>query len=252
MTTHTIFSPVGKRSLLSKMVESKIEEAIRRKLFIPGAKLPSELELCQQFDVSRTAVREALRMLSARGLVTIMKGKGIYVQNLSAESVTDPISLYLEMQLDRDYVLDVVHARQIIEPPIAASAALHHTDEDAEQLKKDQEELIRSEGDYVELSRLDMQFHLDIAKAAENSIIPLILEPIHRLVPQIKSSVYATVSDARRSAVEWHEKIITAILRRDAEGARAAMTHHLDIAEQHTEQMLRQQQTGSQKKLRKS
>ncbi len=250
MTTHTIFSPVGKRSLLSTMVESKIEEAIRRRLLVPGAKLPSELELCAQFNVSRTAVREALRMLSARGLVTIMKGKGIFVQNLSAESVTDPIYLYLEMQREHDYVLDVVHARQIIEPPIAASAAVHHTDEDAEQLRRDHEALIRSEGDYVELSRLDMQFHLDIAKASENALIPLILEPIHRLVPQIKSSVYKTVSDARRSAVEWHEKIMDAILRRDAEGARAAMIHHLEIAEEHTELMLtKQQKSGSTKKL---
>lgn len=246
MTSDNIFTPVGKRYLLSKVVESKIEEAIRAKILLPGVRLPSELELCQQFDVSRTAVREALRMLSARGLVVIMKGKGIFVQNLSAETVTDPIHLYLEMQLDRNYVFDVVHARQIIEPPIAASAALHHTEEDAEKLKKDHYDLAQSLGDYVELSRLDMQFHLDIAKAAENSLIPLILEPIHRLVPQIKSSVYQTVADAKRSAVEWHEKILTAILHRDAESARAAMIRHLEIAEQHTEQMLeKQRSTGS-------
>jgi GntR family transcriptional repressor for pyruvate dehydrogenase complex len=241
MTTDTIFSSIGKRGLLSKLVESKIEEAIRTKAFLPGAKLPSESELCQQFEVSRTAVREALRMLSARGLITIKKGKGMFVQNISAETVTDPIHLYLEMQHDRNYVLDVVHARQIIEPPIAASAALHHTEEDAEKLKRDQNDLVRSEGDYEELSSLDMLFHLDIAKASENALIPLILEPIHRLVPQIKSSVYATVVDARRSAVEWHEKILTAILNRDAEGARNAMIRHLEIAEQHTEQMLAKQ-----------
>jgi GntR family transcriptional repressor for pyruvate dehydrogenase complex len=238
MTTDNVFAPVAKRSLLSKVVESKIEEAIRTKILLPGVKLPSELELCQQFAVSRTAVREALRMLSARGLVTIMKGKGIYVQNLSAESVTDPIHLYLEMQRDRNYVFDVVHARQIIEPPIAASAALYHTEEDAEILINDHRNLTQSDGDYIELSRLDMQFHLDIAKASENSLIPLLLEPIHRLVPQIKSSVYATVADAKQSAVEWHEKILSAILNKDAEGARAAMIRHLEIAEQHTEQML--------------
>jgi DNA-binding FadR family transcriptional regulator len=86
-----------------------------------------------------------------------------------------------------------------------------------------------------------MLFHLDIAKASENSLIPLILEPIHRLIPQIKSSVYATVVDAKQSAVEWHEKILTAILQRDAEGARNAMIRHLEIAEQHTEQMLQNQ-----------
>lgn len=243
MTTKKMFISVGKRSLLSNIVVSQIEKAIRSKALLPGAKLPSELVLCQQFGVSRTAVREALRSLSARGLITIMKGKGIFVQNISAETVTDPIQLYLEMQLQRDYVLDVVHARQIIEPPIAASAALHHTEEDAEKLKKDQYDLVHSDGDYEELSRLDMLFHLDIAKASENSLIPLILEPIHRLTPQIKSSVYATVVDAKQSAVEWHEKILTAILQRDAEGARTAMIRHLEIAEQHTEQMLQKQQS---------
>jgi GntR family transcriptional repressor for pyruvate dehydrogenase complex len=222
-------------------VESQIEEAIRTKSLLPGAKLPSEVELCQQFKVSRTAVREALRMLSARGMISIIKGKGMFVQNISAETVTDPIHLYLEMQLERNYVLDVVHARQIIEPPIAASAALHHTEEDAEKLKKDQNDLIESNGDYEELSALDMQFHLDIAKASENSLIPLILEPIHRLTPQIKSSVYATVADAKQSAVEWHDKILSAILCKDAEGARSAMIRHLEIAEQHTEQMLEKQ-----------
>jgi GntR family transcriptional regulator, transcriptional repressor for pyruvate dehydrogenase complex len=242
MTTKKIFTSVGKRSLLSNIVVSQIEKTIRSKVLLPGAKLPSELVLCQQFGVSRTAVREALRTLSARGLISIMKGKGIFVQNISVESVTDPIHLYLEMQLERNYVLDVVHARQIIEPPIATSAALHHTKEDADKLQKDYDDLVQSNGDYEELSRLDMLFHLDIAKASENSLVPLILEPIHRLTPQIKSSVYATIKDAKESAVEWHKKILSSILKRDGDGARNAMMRHLEIAEQHTEQMLLKQQ----------
>ncbi|MBN1396750.1 MAG: FadR family transcriptional regulator [Bacteroidetes bacterium] len=245
MTTKKIFISVGKRSLLSNIVVSQIEEAIRTKVLLPGAKLPSEQALCQQFGVSRTAIREALCTLSGRGLISIIKGKGIYVQSISAETVTDPIHRYLEMQHKRDYVLDVVHARQIIEPPIAASAALHHTKEDAEKLQADHYELVHSTGDYEELSRLDMQFHLDIAKASENSLIPLILEPIHRLIPRIKSSVYATVADAKRSAMEWHEKILVAILKKDAEGARAAMIRHLEIAEQHSEQMLKKKNPNS-------
>jgi GntR family transcriptional repressor for pyruvate dehydrogenase complex len=250
MTAKEMFISVGKRSLLSNIVVSQIEKNIRSRALLPGAKLPSELVLCQQFGVSRTAVREALRTLSARGLITIMKGKGIFVQNISSKTVTDPIHLYLEMQHKRSYVLDVVHARQIIEPPIAASAALHYTEEDAEKLKKDQNDLVQSAGDYEELSKLDMRFHLDIAKASENSIIPLILEPIHRLIPQIKSSVYATVVDAKQSAVEWHEKILAAILQRDAEGAQNAMIRHLEIAEEHTEQML--QDPPNEKKIKDS
>lgn len=242
------FVPVPSRGSLSKAVESQIESAIRAKTYIPGAKLPSELELCQQFQVSRTAVREALRMLSARGLVSVEKGRGIFVRNVSAETVTDPISLYLQLQYERDASLDVIHARQIIEPPIAASAALYHTKEDAERLVKDYDDLVKNQGDYAELSHLDMRFHLDIAKASENMLIPLLLEPIHRLMPQIKSSVYENVKDAKESAVKWHKRILDAILRRDAEGARVAMIKHLEIAEQHVEQTLRRTERSSSSK----
>lgn len=238
----TSFAPVGDRKLLSKVVESQIEEAIRSGTLSFGARLPSEHELCLQFNVSRTAVREALRMLSARGLLSIIKGKGIFVRSPSAETVTDPLSLFLKLQSPRHYVLDVVHARQIIEPPIAASAALHHTDDDAARLKKDIQNLLHYDGSYETLSKLDMDFHLDIARASENPLIPLLLEPIHRLMPQIKSSVYATVSDAKQSAVEWHSKILEAILDRDPRRAQEAMLTHLKIAEEHVERMLKAQQ----------
>lgn len=233
-----LFVPVTSRGSLSKAVGSQIKEAIRSKLLTPGDRLPSELELCKQFQVSRTAVREALRALSAQGLIAIVKGKGIFARDVSAETVTGPIHLYLQLQGGRNYALDVIQARQIIEPPIAGSAALHHTKEDAERLKKDLDDLTISQGDNAELSRLDMNFHLDIARASENSLIPLLLEPIHQLMPLIKSRVYAAGKDSRELAVTWHRKILDAILRRDAEGARQAMTRHLQIAEDQIEQML--------------
>ncbi|MBM4168983.1 MAG: FadR family transcriptional regulator [Ignavibacteria bacterium] len=241
-----VFNQVGHRKLLSKVVENQIEEAIRSKILRPGSRLPSENELCEQFGVSRTAIREALRMLNARGLISIEKGRGMFVQNFSAETVTDPLHLYLKLQCEEDYALDIVHARQIIEPPIAASAAVNHTDEDARMLVQDFDELKQCSGNYEDLSRLDMRFHLNIARASENVIVPLLLEPIHRLMPQIKSSVYASVKNAQESAVEWHGKILERILARDAEGAQNAMREHLRIAEEHVNIMLQsQRQTDS-------
>jgi GntR family transcriptional repressor for pyruvate dehydrogenase complex len=234
-----IFKPIGNKALLSKTVESEIELAIRSKKLLAGEKLPSEYEMCSQFRVSRTVIREALRMLCARGLIVIIKGKGIFVANFSGESVTNPLRLYLQLNIEENYVLDIVHARQIIEPPIAASAALHHTEGDALKLQKDLESLKQCKGNFEELARLDMEFHLDIAKASKNQIIPLILEPIHKLLPQIKSSVYATVQDAKDSAVVWHQKILDAILERNPEEARAAMIRHLQFAEEHAQQMLK-------------
>lgn len=177
-------------------------------------------------------------MLSARGLVNVEKGRGVFIKSVTAQSVADPMRLYLQMQFDEEHALHLVHARQVIEPPIAASAAIHHTSEDAEKLLRNLEELRQTEGDFAELARLDMDFHLGIAKASENPIIPLLLEPIHMLMPKIKSSIYAAVDDAKQSAVIWHEKILNAILARDAEGASQAMTDHLGIAEKHIRRVM--------------
>ncbi len=216
-----MFRAVGNRSSLSATVESQIEEAIRARQLSPGEKLPSEMALCEQFGVSRTVVREALRTLSAKGYISITKGKGMFIKGFTGEAVTTPLHNYLKMHFERGYVLDIVHARQIIEPSMAALAATNHTDTD--------------------LARLDMTFHLNIARASQNGLMPLLIEPIHRLMPEIKSTVYATVTDAKESAVTWHEKIYVAIAAGKPESARKAMTEHLQIAERHAEQMLRAQ-----------
>jgi GntR family transcriptional repressor for pyruvate dehydrogenase complex len=71
--------------------------------------------------------------------------------------------------------------------------------------------------------------------------MPLLLDPIHNLIPEVKSSIYASVSDAKGSAVIWHQKIFDAVKIRNAEKARSAMEEHLKIAEEHAKKMLKVQ-----------
>jgi GntR family transcriptional regulator, transcriptional repressor for pyruvate dehydrogenase complex len=236
-----LFQKVAARRLLSQTVVEQIEQAIKDKILGPGMRLPSEMDLCKSFGVSRTAVREAIRMLSARGLVKIEKGKGMFVNTLSAAAVTDPLRLYLSMNYEKVFVLDVIRARQAIEPSIAAVAAAQRTDDDILKLRQDVEELRNASEDYLQLAGLDMTFHLDIARASQNPLMPLIIDPIHRLMPEIKSSVYATVEHARESALEWHSRITERIVAADASGARDTMAEHLRIAEEHARQMLQAQ-----------
>jgi len=240
-----IFTPVENRETLSKVVASRIQEAIRERKLASGERLPSENELCSQFGVSRTAVREALRTLSAQGLISVVKGKGIFVRESFSDIVTDPMRLYLQLHLERSYVMDIIRARQIIEPSMTAFAALRHSKDDIRRLQQDIDEMKECKEGFVQLARLDMQFHLDIAKASQNTIMPLILYPIHRLLPEIKSSVYATNADAKESALEWHEKILHEIKRKDAARAHKAMAQHLQIAEKHARRMLKAQDTLS-------
>jgi GntR family transcriptional repressor for pyruvate dehydrogenase complex len=234
-----VFTPLADRSLLSKSVEDAIVEAIQAKKLEPGTKLPSELELCEQFGVSRTVVREALRVLHARGLISILKGKGMFVKEFSGQSASDPLRFYLRMNFRRSYVMDIVHARQILEPAVVALASKNRTPEDVKRMADDIELLKTCADDFAELSRVDTQFHIDIAKASGNSLMPLLLEPIHRLIPEIKSTVYATVQDARDSAVLWHQKIFDEIVKSNSSAARQAMVEHLRIAEEHAERMLK-------------
>jgi GntR family transcriptional regulator, transcriptional repressor for pyruvate dehydrogenase complex len=215
------------------------------KQFSPGDKLPSEIELCTQFGVSRTAVREALRMLSAKGLITILKGKGMFIRENTSDVITDHMHLYLQLNVEHNCVIDIVHARQVIEPAMAALAAVNHTKEDSDRLQADIEEFTACEGGFTQLALLDMKFHLDISRASQNSIMPLILAPIHKLIPEIKSSVYATNTDAKESALIWHQQILSGILNRDPEKAKQAMIQHLQIAEEHAEKMLKIQASVS-------
>jgi GntR family transcriptional repressor for pyruvate dehydrogenase complex len=246
MGTLNHFTTIGNRELLSKTVASKIEEAIHSRILENGDRLPSELELAAQFDVSRTVIREALRMLSAREIVNIRKGKGVYVSGYSAESVVQPLHSYLTFSVREDYAIDIVYARQVIEPAIAYVAALKHTSEDATTLQKDWDDLKACPPDaHVDLAHLDLRFHLDIARATHNIVIPLMIEPINRLMPAIKIAVYKVVTDSKGSALEKHERILSAILRRDAEGARQAMVAHLKVAEDHVRLTL---ETNRQKK----
>jgi len=228
-----MFKQVGERLSIKEMILQQIEGAILSKQVKPGEKLPSEIELCRQFGASRTSVREALQSLSASGLITIEKGRGIFVNEISSQSVSTPLSKYLQMRLDEYYMLDLVKARQIFEPSIAYEAAIKHTDEDIEILRDDIEQLRKSNKGFKELAKIDMNFHQHLAKSTKNKVVPLLLEPLQKLMPEVKSTVYANIEQAKESALLWHEKILDAVENRDSELAYESMTEHLRIAEDH-------------------
>jgi GntR family transcriptional repressor for pyruvate dehydrogenase complex len=234
-----IFNSVGNKELLSQKVASEIEEAILSKKLPAGERLPSELELCNQFGVSRTAVREALRTLSAKGMVSIEKGRGIFVKNMSSEHVSDSMHNYLEVKGTRNTMLEVIQARMIIEPAIAEYAAIHHSDEDIIALHQNLEEM-RLNNDKLEHARLDMKFHLLIAEASGNNIMPMILNPIHRLMPRIKKKIMESdPAGAKNAALLWHQKILDAIESGDPKNAYLAMKGHIEVAKQQTEQLIK-------------
>ena len=229
-----LFSPVGSSRLLTFKIVNEIEKAIRIKKLKPGDKLPSEQELCKQFMVSRTVIREALKMLSSKGLVRIERGRGVFVEKISSDIVTAPFEFFLEVKYEKNYAIDVVRARQIIEPSIAYYAALNRTNEDIKYLSDNIEKFRESGNQAQKLVELDMDFHLGIVKAVHNSIIYIILEPVYKVfMPKLNFDVYQHVRGAKDSALRLHSEILNAISKGDPLSASELMKKHLMIAEKH-------------------
>ncbi|KAA3615257.1 MAG: FadR family transcriptional regulator [Calditrichaeota bacterium] len=236
-----MFQPIGKKITLSQEIEQKIEASIIQKKFNPGEKLPTENELCDMFAVSRTALREALRMLSGRGLITIRKGSGIYVNDYSKADVTRPMSLYLDLNFDKKIILDVIQIRKTLEPLICEMAAKNRKEVHIQQLEKNIKNFKACKiEDYNKESHLDFQFHTIITQASGNTLIPIMMEPLLQQMPKIRLLVYKKIDQAKSSALDYHLLIYNMIVKQDAQGAFEAMKEHMRIAEKHSRAIVNQ------------
>jgi GntR family transcriptional repressor for pyruvate dehydrogenase complex len=235
----TLFDKIGPDLTLSQQVERKIEEVILQKKILPGEKLPTENELCSMFGVSRTALREALRMLSARGLISIRKGSGIYVNVYSVEDVLKPMQLFFEMNFSRESIRHFADIRKMLEPEIARRAAENRSEQDANELQTIFNKLDKcTEEDFSREGELDRDFHLKIAESCGNPVIPMLIQPIYEFMPKIKSMIYANITHVKSTAQDHHRRILEMILTQNSQGAFDVMKEHMQMAEAHAKALL--------------
>ncbi|MGM0376847.1 MAG: FadR/GntR family transcriptional regulator [Bacteroidota bacterium] len=215
-----IFSKIGTTQTLSQKIERKIEEAIRQKKLIQGAKLPSEKELCELFGVSRTALREALRRLNARGLIEIRKGSGMYVAEIKIEDAIKSLNLYYDLSFDSNLISQIIEVRRILEPEISRLAARNRTSEDVRILNGNIKELENCDPDNTqqEVDTIN-KFHMNLAKATGNPIIIISLEPIYSLLPRMRNFIYANVEGEKEFTMAAQKKILAAVEVNDEETA---------------------------------
>jgi GntR family transcriptional regulator, transcriptional repressor for pyruvate dehydrogenase complex len=215
-----IFSKIGSGLTLSQRIERKIEEAIRQKKLNPGDKMASEKELCAQFAVSRTALREALRRLSARGLIDIRKGSGIYVTELKIEDAINSLHLFYDLRFDADLILKIIEVRRLFEPEIARLAAVNRKEEDIKVLKKNQADLIKCNPDNTQLEvDLINRFHKNLSKATGNPIVILSLEPVYSLLPRMRNLIYGNIEGEKEYTLKYQEELIKALQEKDGDKA---------------------------------
>ncbi|RTE54055.1 FadR family transcriptional regulator [Arenibacter aquaticus] len=228
-----MFTPVGPRKTLTQQVEFELTEAIRAGKYLPGNKIPTESDLCDMFNVSRTAVREAVKKMSAKGIVEVKRGSGVYVSEMSIKNASEILNIFFELSTDEDVILQTINARLIIEPAIAAQAAKYRNDLDVELLRNNMTAMRNCDlNDKKRETELDNDFHRTLLSIANNQVLDLLLSPIFNLMPKFKRIVYAKPTDGntlkdKEIMLEHHENILQAIIGQNSEKASEAMRDHI-------------------------
>ncbi len=221
----TSFTPI-RQARASGEIVSQIERAIFSGRFSAGDRLQSERELAEEFGVSRITVRDALRVLEARGLIRVKVGAsgGAFVAESNADNVAESISTMILLR--RMTLSELAEARTVVEVATADLAAQRW---DAERLGRLEEtvergrRVVREGAPHTEAS---MDFHVALAEAARNELLSATVRAYRDLLMQ-------TVNDMRdvksaRTTQKAHEEIIEAVRSRDADGARRLMLDHLE------------------------
>jgi GntR family transcriptional repressor for pyruvate dehydrogenase complex len=227
MTEPSHIEPV-RRTRLSHLIVQQLCGLIRETRLRPGDRLPPERDLAEQLHVSRASLREALRSMEIAGLVESRHGGGTYVRDALSWDAVSPLALVL--QASDDTVGDLWEVRLIIEPEIAARAALRATPEDLSSLESLLKRQKAAVGKVETSLGLDREFHKALAKASHNSVALLVVELIGAHLREGRIHFVAS-RDRQLSALRCHTEILDAVRARNPESARAAMLHHLQEVE---------------------
>lgn len=219
-----MFQQVPREPRLSdKVAEMMLETILSRKLQV-GDRLPSERELGEQFNVSRTVVREAVRALVAKGVIEVRSGSGLRVAAVDAAAVSESMSLYLRgATLDFEKVHEV---RALLEVHIAGVAAERATDEDIARLRDVHRSMQRDAGDVESAARDDLEFHRTIARATQNDLYLLLMDSIGSALIDIRRENLG--SGSTPTTLSQHAAVLERIAAHDPGGARKAMAAHLE------------------------
>lgn len=220
----TLFAQVAREPRLSDKVAEMMLETILSKRLNVGDRLPSERELGDQFGVSRTVVREAVRALVAKGVIEVRSGSGLRVAAVAADAVRESMSLFLRGgELDFENLNEV---RALLEVHLAGLAANRATAEDIGRLRETHAQMDRESGDVEAAALDDLEFHRRIALATHNVLFLVLMDSIGSALVDIRRANLR--SGSTPMTLSQHAAILDAIEAGDADGARDAMAAHLE------------------------
>lgn len=196
--------------------------------FLPNEKIPNERELCEEYNVSRTVIREAIRSLNAQGVLRSRHGSGTYVSS-NPEVSDDPIGL-ASFDNITSLLKEWYTVRATIEGLVMKLVIENATDEEILEIKQSmliaENAIMKQEPDFMVKDR---EFHILMAQSTHNTVLS-------KLISSLFQSFYFTlansqkeywINDAYKNALTHHRLIVEALERRDELGAVMSMRSHM-------------------------
>ena len=201
--------------------------------YAPDDLLPREDDLAAELGVSRTSIREAVKVLSAKGLLQARRRVGVRVRNRDEWNLLDPqvLSWHPDVGRDEALITSLIEARRIIEPAAAALAAKRATAADLAQIEQAYLGMERNVcTDLEACCEADLKFHVSVIAASHNIVLKGLTGTIEAALRATFAITNRRLASAQSRALSAHREVFECVRMRDAEGARAATAELLEIA----------------------
>ena len=217
-----IETQVSRGTRIYEKVVEKLKESISRGEILPGDPLPSERQLMDDSGVSRSSLREAFRVMELLGLIESVPGKGRFVRHPKPPAEDEK-----NIRLEDSAVLELMEARRILDPAIAAESAMRATSSDLTRLLRVLTSTEKRLGDPNQRAQSDFDFHLALAEATHNFVFVNITRMNFDLIMATHDKIYNLLDDKEAFLAE-HREMYEAILDHNVELAREMASNHID------------------------
>ena len=217
-----IETQVSRGTRIYEKVVEKLKESISKGEILPGDPLPSERQLMDDFGVSRSSLREAFRVMELLGLIESVPGKGRFVRHPKSQADYEK-----SIRLEDSAVLELMEARRILDPAIAAESAMRATPSDLTRLLRVLTATEKRLGDPNLRAQSDFDFHLALAEATHNFVFVNITRMNFDLIMATHDKIYNLLDDKEAFLAE-HREMYEAILDHNVELAREMASNHID------------------------
>lgn len=212
------------KTSISEDIAQQIMDLIANGDLKPGQMLPTERDLCLNFGASRSSLREALRCLSIVGVLNARVGEGTSVA-VNGEKFLGKVMEW-RLVTEKHEIVSLMEVRKALEGLSASSAARRATKENIETLEQLLVEMKRATNDPKAFGVLDLEFHIELAKASGNSLVRDLVSMIRSQLARALTKVLP-LPNALPLSYQEHSAVVEAIKREDPTAANEAMQEHL-------------------------